>query len=385
MRGMRYGLKFFSLEDATWKSPVVAEIERDGFLRHVVLEVVEDLALAFQGHLGIDFFEHAVDRRIGLALRRSFHPGRNDGGRSFERLDAEAVRPEIPALVGEADLGNRWPVSDLELDIDADLRQLLLHHGRDVDVGAEVVDDESELLALVAGLRQRSLGCGRIALPRAAVAVIGRAAIDPAEVELVDVRIGDRHDLFRIKRERDRAAEVHIRPRRLRMVELDHLQPERQHGNHLEVGVALQAFRGRAVGRFVEMRRAGFDRRIARARFGNKAEGDGIDIDHLRSGEAVAFLVCRIGRVIRELLDLHMAVGLVFDELERPGADGARLAHRFCGLFGRHDGDRRARARQVAEEGRLHALQLDGHFVRAARRNAVSMAPSRVAEAPTLR
>ena len=45
-----------------------------------------------------------------------------------------------------------------KFDIDADVLQALLHDGRRVGVGAKIVDDEGELLALVAGFREQGLG-----------------------------------------------------------------------------------------------------------------------------------------------------------------------------------------------------------------------------------
>ena len=58
-----------------------------------------------------------------------------------------------------------------------------------------------------------------------------------------------------------------------------------------------------------------------------------------------------------------MAVGLVFDESERPGTDDVDLVGRLGRFLCRIDRNRRARRGEVIEESRLHVLQRHRHLI----------------------
>ena len=273
--------------------------------------------------------------------------------------------PEIPAFIAlEADTRGGWPVGDLEFDVYADLRHLLLEHRGRIHVGANVVDDENQLFTFVARPGQRGLGPRHVLLEQLAIRVVGRPAIDPALVHLVDVRVGHSHDFFRVQPLLHSAAEVQVRTRPLGHVELENLGSEGQDLDDLEVRVAGQPFGRRAVGGLVERDLPGGQSGVARAGFGHEAEGDAVHIGNLGSGKTVTFPVGWIRPVLLEARQLDMAVRPEFDKLEGAGADRRRLAHLLGGFLGWHDGDRRTGTRKIAQEGGLHRLELDRHLVR---------------------
>ena len=90
---------------------------------------------------------------------------------------------------------------------------------------------------------------------------------------------------------------------------------------------------GPSIG-LVEVDFARLERRVAGAGLRHEAERHGVDERLLLAGEAVALLLAlRVGRVAVEPRDLHVAVGLVLDEPERPGADEVDLAGVLGGLL----------------------------------------------------
>ena len=100
------------------------------------------------------------------------------------------------------------------------------------------------------------------------------------------------------------------------------------------------------------------------ARILDQLEVDLVEEDLLAAGETVGPLVARIGLVVGEPLEPDMAVGLPFDELQRPGADQVDLAALLVALAGRQDGQRRHEAGHLVEEHRHLARQAQHHGVR---------------------
>ena len=207
-----------------------------------------------------------------------------------------------------------------------------------------------------------------------ALRVIGRVAVDQAAVELVDIGEGDLHRLLGVDAGGDRAAEVHVVAGRLRMVELGDLKRERQQLQHLHVGIARELLGGRSVGGFVDQHLAGLDRCRARAGFRHEAEDRAVDEHLLPAREPVALGVVRVRHVVGEPLERGVAVGRVFDELHRAGADELEVLRILGRLLGRIDGERRARRGQRVEEIRLHLLQPHRHLERPGRLHLVDTA-----------
>src|SRR5262245_42505100 len=114
------------------------------------LKIREDLlalGLVELGHVGR---KKLVYRRVILLLRFAVHPDRHHGSWALIWLDTHAMDPEVPAGRREAELLYRGPVGHTNGRVHADLLELLLDVCHDVDVRSVVLDDERQLLTLVA-------------------------------------------------------------------------------------------------------------------------------------------------------------------------------------------------------------------------------------------
>ena len=297
--------------------------------------------------------------------------------RAARLVDADAVVLFEDAVVIQG------RIDDLQVRVDIDVFQLIVHDQRGIAEGWNVSREDPGLQALVRPIAQFTHDRPGFLPPFGQVRIVAQQCVLYGQGHAPDAVRGGQHGAteralalvldivegFAVDRERQRTPDVGV-------IEWRDVAVDDQVGT--DIGAPHLALQLRRLALQVAQQRHGHVGRVAHVELaGDQAQHPRAPIWH----DAVLDRI-QIGQpllpVVGVALHLHALVQPVFDELEGAGADGlgAHLGRRYVARI-----DRRPASREQRQEGRLRAAEDEGHFVRAVDRNLLQVVVPRLTRA----